>query len=82
MIQRLKYWILQRGKHCKYCCLWCEYYDLCKNELTHERRQIRAELPDGRGIVIFTQPWREKKAEKEAVKAWEKERRRRENEKF
>lgn len=37
MIQRIKYWILQRGKHCKYCCLWCEYYDLCKNELTGER---------------------------------------------
>lgn len=29
-LDRLKYWIFQPGKDCKHCCLWCEYYDICK----------------------------------------------------
>lgn len=33
MRQRLKYWIFQRGKNCKHCCLWCEYYDLCRADV-------------------------------------------------
>ena len=39
MIQRLKYWIFQRGKHCRCCCLFCEYYDLCRNEVAHEKTE-------------------------------------------
>ena len=33
MRQRLIYWIFQRGKNCKHCCLWCEYYDLCRADV-------------------------------------------------
>ena len=33
MGQRLIYWIFQRGKNCKHCCLWCEYYDLCRADV-------------------------------------------------
>lgn len=29
MIERLKYWLFQRDKDCKHCCLWCEYYSIC-----------------------------------------------------
>lgn len=27
--RRLRFWLFQRGKQCKYCCLFCGYYDLC-----------------------------------------------------
>lgn len=33
MGQRLIYWLFQRGKNCKHCCLWCEYYDLCRADV-------------------------------------------------
>lgn len=33
MRQRLIYWLFQRGKSCKHCCLWCEYYDLCRADV-------------------------------------------------
>ena len=33
MRQRLIYWLFQRGKQCRHCCLWCEYYDLCSREV-------------------------------------------------
>ena len=26
MIERLKYWLFQRGKDCYHCCLRCEYF--------------------------------------------------------
>lgn len=39
MIQKLKYWLFQRGKGCKHCCLWCEYYDLCSNEVMSSQKQ-------------------------------------------
>lgn len=27
--RRLRFWLFQRGKQCKSCCLFCGYYDLC-----------------------------------------------------
>ena len=30
MIERLKYWLFQRGKDCYHCCLRCEYFDICR----------------------------------------------------
>ena len=36
MGQRLIYWIFQRGKNCKHCCLWCEYYDLCRADVLEQ----------------------------------------------
>lgn len=82
MIQRLKYWIFKKGESCRYCCLWCRYYGLCKDETTHERRIIKVELPDGQKIELHTMPAQEKKAKHEAVKARGKERDRRQHEKL
>ena len=33
MIDKIIYWLFQLGKDCKHCCLWCEYYDLCRSEV-------------------------------------------------
>lgn len=30
MIERLKYWLFQKGKGCHHCCIWCEYFDICR----------------------------------------------------
>lgn len=30
MIERLKYWLFQKGKDCKSCCLRCRFYDICR----------------------------------------------------
>lgn len=75
MIQRLKYWIFQRGKHCRRCCLFCEYYDLCRNEVTHECRTIKARLPDGKEITIQTIPSWDRKVQRMVLKRAQKERR-------
>ena len=29
-MKRLRFWLFQRGKQCKSCCLFCGYYDICK----------------------------------------------------
>lgn len=28
--EKIKYWLFQKGKNCKRCCLRCEYYDICR----------------------------------------------------
>lgn len=33
IIKRLRYWLFQRGKHCRSCCLWCQYYSNCRWEV-------------------------------------------------
>lgn len=78
MIERLKYWIFQRAKRCRYCCIFCEYYGLCRNEITHERRTIEARLPDGKKITIQTIPSWDRKAQRTILKRAQKERRKRE----
>ena len=30
MIEKIKYWLFQKGKDCKRCCLRCRYYDICR----------------------------------------------------
>ena len=30
MIERLKYWLFQKGKGCHSCCIRCEYFDICR----------------------------------------------------
>lgn len=30
MRERLRYWLFQRGKDCRHCCMKCEYYDICR----------------------------------------------------
>lgn len=34
--RRLKYWIFQRGKYCRGCCLWCRYYCTCRRDVLQE----------------------------------------------
>lgn len=41
MIDRLKYWLFQKGKGCRCCCLRCEYYDLCRMEILAEAEKRR-----------------------------------------
>ena len=40
IIERLKYWLFQR-RDCKYCCLWCEFYDMCRIDFSGNRRTGR-----------------------------------------
>lgn len=37
MREKIKYWLFQKGKNCRRCCLRCEYYAICRNEVTQER---------------------------------------------
>lgn len=30
MIEKIKYWLFQKGKDCKRYCLRCRYYDICR----------------------------------------------------
>lgn len=30
MIERLKYWLFQKGKGCHHCYIRCEYFDICR----------------------------------------------------
>ena len=39
MWERVKYWIFQKGKNCKRCCIRCEYYDLCRREVSGKEEQ-------------------------------------------
>lgn len=42
MWEKVKYWIFQKGKSCKRCCIRCEYYDLCRREVRGEKKQRKA----------------------------------------
>lgn len=42
MWEKVKYWIFQKGKSCKRCCVRCEYYDLCRVEVKGEKEQKKA----------------------------------------
>lgn len=39
MRNRLLYWLFQRGKDCKRCCLRCEYYDLCRADVLAQNQR-------------------------------------------
>lgn len=38
MIERLKYWLFQKGKGCRRCCLRCEYFDICRWDVINGRQ--------------------------------------------
>ena len=38
MIERLKYWLFQKGKGCRRCCLRCEYFDICRWDVLNGRQ--------------------------------------------
>ena len=48
MVEKLKYWLFQKGKGCKRCCLRCEYYDICRWDI-----QGKAKLQDDKTITIL-----------------------------
>lgn len=77
MIQKFKYWLFQRGKGCKHCCLWCEYYDLCSNEVKHEQQIYKTKTTNGTEITIMSTPARERRLQKRVTRKAG-----RENEKF
>ncbi len=70
MGQRLIYWIFQRGKNCKHCCLWCEYYDLCSGQIEQERQTYKTRLPDGREIAIKSVPEKERQIQRRITKKY------------
>ena len=70
MRQRLTYWIFQRGKNCKHCCLWCEYYDLCSGQIEQERQTYKTRLPDGREIAIKSVPEKERQIQRRIIKKY------------
>lgn len=48
MRQRLKHWLFQRGKNCKHCCLWCEYFSICSWDTVgrKERKKMQIFYPE------------------------------------
>lgn len=46
MIQRLKYWLFQKGKGCKRCCLRCEYYDICRWDVQNGSQTTKGKTID------------------------------------
>lgn len=34
VLKRLRFWLFQRGKQCKSCCVFCRFYDICKLDFT------------------------------------------------
>ena len=34
--RRLRFWLFQRGKHCKHCCLFCGFYDICSMDFVND----------------------------------------------
>ena len=41
--ERLKYWLFTRGKRCKACCLRCEYFYECREDIEAEKERARSE---------------------------------------
>lgn len=44
MLERFMYWIFQRGKGCRHCCLWCEYYSLCCWDVTGRKEKKKKQI--------------------------------------
>ena len=38
MIEKIKYWLFQKGKDCKRCCLRCRYYDICRWDVVNGKQ--------------------------------------------
>lgn len=48
MREKIKYWLFQKGKNCKRCCLRCEYYDICRWDV-----QGKSKLQNNKTISIL-----------------------------
>lgn len=44
--RRLRFWLFQRGKGCKHCCLICGYYDLCSYDFRTRIEDAAAAFDD------------------------------------
>lgn len=44
MLERFMYWIFQRGKGCRHCCLWCEYYSLCRWDVASRKGKKKMQI--------------------------------------
>lgn len=58
MIERLKYWLFQRGKDCHHCCIRCEYFDICRWDVmtgkTAEREQtVEVARKNGNARLLY-----------------------------
>lgn len=63
MIERLKYWLFQKGKGCHHCCIRCEYFDICRwdvmtgktaeQEQTVELLAVEAARKDGNTGLLY-----------------------------
>ena len=63
MIERLKYWLFQKGKDCKSCCLRCRFYDICRwdvmgnaglsSEKTIELLAVENSKPHKDGLLLL-----------------------------
>lgn len=52
MLERLRYWLFQR-RDCKYCCLCCEFYDMCRIEFSGNRRKKKMRYVCGTGKINY-----------------------------
>lgn len=64
MRQRLKYWIFQKGKDCRRCCLWCEYYDICSWDVKHGKTAQNEKTIDVLALEMARQNGKNKQATK------------------
>lgn len=46
MIEKIKYWLFQKGKDCKRCCLRCRYYDICRWDVKNGSQTTKGKTID------------------------------------
>lgn len=78
MIEKIKYWLFQKGKDCKRCCLRCRYYDICRwdvlgnvglqSEETITLLAIENSKPHKDGLDIVTEQIEDAKAFNQTLK--------------
>lgn len=57
MIKRLRHWLIEaRKKKCHHCCLWCEYWDICRWDIPekHGWIDIADDLPEPETLVLLS----------------------------
>lgn len=57
MIKRLRHWLIEaRKKKCRHCCLWCEYWDICRWDIPekHGWIDIADDLPEPETLVLLS----------------------------
>ena len=44
--RKIKYWLFQKGKDCKRCCLRCRYYDICRWDVKNGSQTTKGKTID------------------------------------